>query len=158
MASAAELSQIVHRLETVASKLESTVLGAKGSTAMPGKKKKTSFLFFVWICQLHLEQYMHTVGQLSFIFIAWKEAQNENEVTPNIWHVFSNGRLTSKIGSTVSLHRPSSVLVPRLFDVLPLKDKQFNDPNKLLCLFHLKRPSFYSKRLDWPIFQVGWKT
>lgn len=36
MASVAELSQIVQRLETVASKLESTVLGAKGSTAMPG--------------------------------------------------------------------------------------------------------------------------
>lgn len=36
MASAAELSQIVQRLETVASKLESTVLGAKQSTTMPG--------------------------------------------------------------------------------------------------------------------------
>lgn len=39
MASAAELSLIVQRLETVASKLESTVLGAQGSTTiMPGKK------------------------------------------------------------------------------------------------------------------------
>lgn len=44
MASAAELSLIVQRLETVASKLESTVLGAQGSTTtMPGNKK----LFYI---------------------------------------------------------------------------------------------------------------
>lgn len=43
MASAAELSLIVQRLETVASKLESTVLGAQGSTTtMPGNKKLLS--------------------------------------------------------------------------------------------------------------------
>ena len=40
MASAAELSLLVQRLETVANKLESTVLGAHGSTTtMPGNNK-----------------------------------------------------------------------------------------------------------------------
>lgn len=52
MASAAELSLIVQRLETVASKLESTVLGAQGSTTtMPGNKKLLSD-YRRWIIQV----------------------------------------------------------------------------------------------------------
>ena len=45
MASAAELSLIVQRLETVASKLESTVLlGAQATTTMPGNNNVFSIL------------------------------------------------------------------------------------------------------------------
>lgn len=84
MASAAELSLLVQRLETVASKLESTVLGAQGSTTtMPGIKKL-----------LYISDYRHRIIQV------WEECRSvikrkkknmynlkrrRMEVTPDIW-------------------------------------------------------------------------
>ena len=72
MASAAELSQIVQRLETVACKLESAVLGSKGSTAMQQGNTFFTYLDLFMMCS-------------DLLFHKKRIAYSKIEVTLDIW-------------------------------------------------------------------------